>query len=110
MQRRIDVGNAWELPEFWVFDPKVAIEVHNILHDYFNLQKGLHIGAELGWEAYSWLKGAYRMGLNQGYFAAGISAQLWAFKLDVATYAEEVGTEDAQIEDRRYQVNMSLDF
>lgn len=110
LQRTIDIGSSWQLQKFWIFDPKIAIEVQDILHDYYSIKKGLHIGAELGWEAFSWLQGAYRLGINQGYLSAGVGMQLALFRLDVATWSEEVGTSDVEVEDRRYMVNMSLDF
>ena len=109
-QRTIDVGSAWQLPQFWVFDPKVSLEIHNIMHDYFSLRKGFHLGAELGWTAFDWLKGAYRLGLHQGYYTAGISGQLKWFKLEAATWGEEVGTSKTKLEDRRYMVQLSLNF
>ena len=108
--RRFDVGSNWELPSFWVFQPRFLLDVRDIGHEFFTLRKGLHTGVELAWNAFSWLKGGYRMGLNQGYFTAGISAQLAWFALDLATWGEEVGTTNAAKENRRYIVQMSMDF
>lgn len=108
--RVFDLGSAWQLPKFWVFNPRLAFDIRDIGHQYWTFKKGLHLGAELGWEAFSWLQGAYRFGLNQGYLTAGISAQFTMFRLDIATWGEEVGTSNKEQEDRRYALTMALDF
>ena len=33
LQRRIDVGSKWELPQLWVFEPKLAFDVRDMLHE-----------------------------------------------------------------------------
>jgi hypothetical protein len=50
------------------------------------------------------------VGLGQGYLSAGIGAQLAWFRLDAATFGEEVGTSSAKRENRYYIAKMSLDF
>jgi hypothetical protein len=108
--RRIDVGSMWEFPSFWVFHPRFMFDVRDIGHRHWAFTKGLHIGAELLWKAFWWLEGGYRVGFSQGYLTAGLTAQFVWFKLDLATYAEEVGTTEAGNENRLYMVSMSLDF
>lgn len=108
--RRIDIGSKWELPSFWVFKPQVLIEQRDILHDYYSFIKGLHLGAELAWKVAGWLQGSYQLGLSQGYITAGIGAQLTWFRLDLATYSEEIGTADATKENRQYMVKLNLNF
>lgn len=110
MQRRFDVGMSFDTPDIWVFDPRLAIEVRDMGHKNWSFMKGLHIGAELGWEMYSWWKGHWSVGLNQGYITYGFGALLGWFQLDLAGWGEEVGTSDNRIESRRYQLEMSLDF
>ena len=68
------------------------------------------MGAELDWFVANWWKGAYRLGINQGYFTGGISMKFIWFQLDVATWADEIGTKDSPKENRRFMVEMSLDF
>jgi hypothetical protein len=75
-----------------------------------SMKKCLHIGAELLWKTASWLKGAYRVGMGQGYLSMGATANLWIFNLDLATYSEEIGTADAPRESRRWMAKLSLDF
>lgn len=110
LQRRFDVGSKYLLPEFWVFKPKFMFDVRDIGHEYFTFLKGLHTGFELEWTAYSWLRGHYAVGLSQGYITGGVGAQFAWFRLDAATYGEEVGTSKAKKENRYYIAKMSLDF
>lgn len=110
MERRFDVGSKWELPEFWVFKPRLMIDGRDMGSRYASFKKCFHVGAELLWKAFGWLQGGYRMGLSQGYITAGVSAELGIFLLDLATYSEEIGTSGAPRESRRYLARMSLDF
>ncbi len=109
LERTIDVGSAWKLPSFWVFEPTLTLDVRNLRHKYYSFEKALHLGAELAWK-YGWVNGAYRLGLYQGNPSAGVTLQFTIFRLDVATWAEQVGTSDVDIEDRRYMVSLSTDF
>jgi hypothetical protein len=108
--RRGDVGTMWEFPSFWVFQPRFAFDVRDIGHPYWTFKKGLHTGIELLWNVAWWLQGGYRVGLNQGYLTLGFSAQFTWFRLDLSTYGEEIGTANSPLENRRYIVQMSLDF
>ncbi len=110
LERRFDIGSAWYFPSFWLFEPKVTFDIRDIGHSRFALLKGMHLGGELSWQAFSWLEGAYRMGINQGYFTAGLTAQFSLFRLDYATWGEEVGTSTTRIEDRRHMLTLALDI
>lgn len=110
LQRRFDFGSLWELPQFWVFSPRFMFDIRDYGHRYWTFKKGSHLGVELKWDAYSWLRGLYSVGLSQGYFTAGIGAELVWFRLDLTTYGEEIGTNDSSKENRIYLVKMSLDF
>lgn len=110
LQRRLDIGSKWDLPKFWVFDPHLSADVRDIGYDTWTWKKGTHVGAELYWKMYNWWKGHWAVGMNQGYFTAGFGARIAFFQLDLATYGEEVGTDSAPQEDRRYMVECALDF
>lgn len=110
LQRRVDIGSKWELPNFWVFTPKFMFDVRDMGHRYWAFMKGLHTGFELQWDAFSWLRGYYSLGLSQGYYTLGVGAQLVWFRLDLTTYGEEVGTSEAKKENRILMAKMSLDF
>ena len=108
--RRLDVGSKIDLPSFWVFRPRLAADVRDIGHENFTFGKGLHLGAEFLWKVKSWWQGGFRVGLNQGYFTAGLSGTLGIFTLDLVTYADEVGPSDAPKAVRNYGLKASLDF
>lgn len=110
LYRRVDLGGMAELPGFWVFKPRVALDVRDMTHPFWTLKKGLHAGVELLWNVRWWLQGGYRVGYNQGYLSAGLSAQFVWFRLDFATWGEEIGTSGAPQENRRYVAQMSLSF
>jgi hypothetical protein len=108
--RRLDLGMKWDLPKFWVLDPHMAFDMRNIGHENFTWRKGAHAGFELYWKMYNWWKGYWSGGFNQGYWTAGFGARLAWFQVDIASFGEEVGTSSHPKEDRRYLLEMSLDF
>jgi hypothetical protein len=108
--RRVDVGTKLDLPEFWVFRPRVAADLRDIGDQNWTFMKGTHVGAEFWWKMKSWWQGGWRIGLNQGYFTAGFSGTLGIFTLDLVTYAEELGTSDRPKAVRNYGLRASLDF
>lgn len=110
LQRSLDIGSQYSFPRMWVFEPKLMFDLRNIGVTDWDFQSGYHIGAELNWKTYDWLKGGYRVGLNQGYFTVGVDMQLSWFRLDLASWGEEIGTKDNRKELRRVALNMSLDF
>jgi hypothetical protein len=74
------------------------LDIGNAIDEDDDIPKKLHLGAEIRHPRY----GALRAGLNQGYFTAGATFAFGCVRLDVATYAEEVGAYAGQREDRRY--------
>lgn len=110
LQRRLDVGTMWELPDWWVFKSRFAFDVRDIGHDQWTTRKGLHAGVEFLWKLFGWWQGGWRAGLNQGYLTFGFTGKLGVFQLDVATYGEEVGSSETKKESRRYMAKASLDF
>jgi hypothetical protein len=108
--RRFDFGSKWDLPKFWVFDPHLSADMRDIGHPNWSLKKGSHVGMELYWKMYNWWKGHWAAGLNQGYWTAGFGARFAWFQIDLASWGEEVGTDSTPHEDRRYIVEMALDF
>lgn len=110
LYRRIDIGSKWEYPELWIFGGRGVLDFRDILHPSVNFRKSLHLGFEFDWKVFSWWKGHYRIGLNQGYLTAGLSALLGIFNLDLVTYAEDVGSLKNPKESRKYELRMNLDF
>jgi len=110
LKRRLDLGSKWDLPNFWVFDPHMGFDVRDILHENWTIKKGVHVGAELFWEMFSWWKGHWSMGINQGYLSYGVGARFALFRLDISSWGDEVSSDSAPIESRRYMIDMSLEF
>lgn len=63
-----------------------------------------HAGAEAGLA--DWV--FFRAGINQGYLCAGFGLDLPVFKLDLATYGEEMSLNVGGLEDRRYALKISF--
>jgi len=110
LYRVFDIGTKFEMPKLWIFSGRWAVDFKDIGHPNYSTKKGFHAGAEFDWTVSRFWKGNYRVGLNQGYFAFGLSAMLGIFNLDLASYAEEVGTPDNPQSNRQYAVKMNMDF
>lgn len=110
MYRVLDVGTKWEYPSFWLFSGRGVMDVRDIMHPRFSLKKGLHIGFEFDWTVASWWKGAYRVGLSEGFLTAGASALFSLFSLDLVTYAQDVGTYNTPIENRIYALRANINW
>lgn len=110
MYRVLDVGSRWEYPSLWIFSGRGTLDIRDIGHPLFSLKKGLHAGLEFDWTMFSWWKGHYNVGINQGYFTAGLGAQFAWFNLDVVTYGEDVGPQGSPQENRSYMARLNLDF
>ncbi|MFM8315806.1 MAG: hypothetical protein ACKOA8_16115, partial [Deltaproteobacteria bacterium] len=67
-----------------------------------NLLKKIHLGVEVPMGRFS-----VRAGLNQGYLSAGLGINLYALRLDLATYGEET-SEVNRRESRRYLASLAL--
>jgi hypothetical protein len=110
LHRTFDVGSSFNLPQWWVWKSKFALDVRDMGHPNWTPKKGVHAGVEFLWEMSSWFKGGWRAGINQGYWTAGFTGQIWAFKLDLSSYGQEVGTSSTPKQDRLYMFTTSLDF
>ena len=93
-----------------VFDPHFAVDERDMGDPNWSFRKGSHVGVELYWKMYNWWKGHWAAGLNQGYWTAGFGARMAWFQLDLATWGEEVGADSQPKEDRRYILELALDF
>jgi hypothetical protein len=110
LHRVVDLGVRFDYPDFWIFSGRGEFDVRDIGHPNENWRKALHMGLEFDWTVSSWWKGHYRVGLNQGYFTAGISALLGIFNLDAVTYGEDVGSYDHPDVNRMYMLRLNIDI
>lgn len=110
LYRVLDVGTRWEYPSFWIFGGRGTLDVRDIGHPNFSARKGLHVGFEFDWAVANWWKGQYRFGMNQGFLSAGASFLFAVFRLDLVTYAEDVGSYDVPKENRVYLLKTNFDL
>lgn len=109
-RRRFDVGAKFDLPDWWIWKTRFAIDERDIGHDNWTWGKGFHAGAEFLWKVAGWWKGGWRIGINQQYPTFGFTAKLGCFQLDLATYGEQVESSRNPQQSRRYMAKASLDF
>ncbi len=110
LYRVFDFGSKWEYPPLWIFRGRGLLDIRDLGHPSYTWRKSVHVGFEFDWTVTSWWKGQWRVGLNQMYYTAGVSALFSIFRLDLATYGEEFGALSAPVENRVYQVKLNMDF
>lgn len=67
----------------------------------------LNLGTEIGSSYFTRDTDAgFALGLNEGYFCAGIFADAWLFRVDLANYAVELGENPGQRMDRRWALSI----
>lgn len=110
LYRVIDVGSRWEYPSAWIFSGRGVMDFRDLMHPNVSLRKSLHLGFEFDWTVRNWWRGAYRVGLNEGFFTAGLSAKFACFNLDLVTYGEDIGTYSTPKENRLYSTRLNLNW
>ena len=110
LYRVFDFGTRFEIPQFWIFGGRFAIDERDYNHPQFNWKRGFHAGFEFDWTVTSWWKGQWRAGYQNGDGTAGFSALFTIFRLDLATYSEDVGTYLNPKPNREYELKMSMDI
>jgi len=77
-------------------------------YDGGDMMKRLRFGAETNaWDG--WLSTmSLRGGMYQGYYTAGVDLRLSVLEVSYATYAEEMGAESGQDENRRHMFNLKI--
>lgn len=110
LHRTYDFGMKFEFPSVTIFGARLAFDVRDVAHPNFSFRKGMHVGFEIDWRMASWWKGQYQIGMNQGYLSLGLNALLGAFRLDLVTYGEDIGSFDQPKENRLYLVKMNIDY
>jgi len=82
------------------------VDILGWMGDDNDIGKRIHLGLE--YDLTKILK--LRTGFNQGYMTFGLGVDTKNVKLDVLTYAEEVGNHSGQQKDRRYLLSLGLGF
>jgi hypothetical protein len=103
--RSIGVGGSLSRATWGAFTNTVAaLEFTDILNNgNGSIFRTIHIGGETHWKSF-----AVRLGLNQGYWTAGLGVDFRFITLDLASYGEEMGLNAGTLEDRRYTLNLGL--
>ncbi|MBY0316695.1 MAG: hypothetical protein K2Q26_14320 [Bdellovibrionales bacterium] len=101
---QMDVGLGFE-KDFSAFIIRPALEYKYLNGSDIQFGKKVHAGVELEFPLF-----ILRGGLNQGYWTAGATLDLWFLQVDAATYGVEMGEYPGQDEDRRYVVQLVADF
>lgn len=81
------------------FDYKHATNMNEVA------QKKIHLGLEVDLPLF-----AVRGGLHQGYYTAGVGADIGLLRVDAATYGVELGEYPGQKEDRRYVIEATIEL
>ena len=71
-----------------------------------DIMRRLHGGVELNIADAFFIRG----GMNQKYWTAGLELSMFNYQFQVASYGEDVGSDQASKEDRRYVVKFSFRF
>jgi hypothetical protein len=106
IQDRMNVGIGME-KDFGLAKLRPALEFKMLNSSSTEVQIGkrLHMGLELELPLLT-----LRGGFHQGYYTYGASFDFWVFQVDAATYAVELGEYVGQQEDRRYMIQLTMDF
>ncbi len=110
LYRVLDVGAKFEYPNLWIFGGRGVLDFRDIGHPNFTTRKSFHLGFEFDWRVTSWWKGAYRIGVNQGYPTLGFSALFSIFNLDLVSYGEDVGSTNNPKENRMYLAKLNINI
>jgi len=83
----------------------VAVEARHLLESDIQIGNKLHVGAELSLALLD-----LRVGMNQGYLTYGAGINFYFFRLDAASYGEELGAYPGQIQDNRIQIGLTMNL
>ena len=77
-------------------------------YDENDMMKRLRVGVGIGLIDSRLLSATINLGLYQAAYTAGVNIELSLFKLNVATYQENIGTTGTPVEDRRYMAQLGF--
>jgi hypothetical protein len=104
----VDIGYAQDF-DLNVTNATFAIDYVDIFHNFSqddDIAKRIRLGGEFQFLDVIFV----RAGLYQGYFTAGMNLEAKVVRLDLLTYAEEIGTFAGQRVDRRYAGRFVIGF
>nr|BFD68270.1 hypothetical protein HAGR004_32920 [Bdellovibrio sp. HAGR004] len=83
----------------------IALEGQHLLDPDIQIGKKLHLGTEISLPFLD-----LRAGVNQGYVSYGVGMDFFIFRIDAASYTEELGVYPGQSADNRIMVGLSIDL
>lgn len=83
----------------------IALEGQHLLDPDIQIGKKLHLGTEISLPFLD-----LRAGVNQGYVSYGVGMDFFIFRIDAASYTEELGVYPGQSADNRVMVGLSIDL
>lgn len=83
----------------------IALEGTHLLDSDIQIGKKVHLGTEISIPFLD-----IRAGINQGYVSYGVGLDFFIFRLDAASYTEELGVYPGQTADQRYAIALSMDL
>jgi hypothetical protein len=95
----LGLGATIKLP---ALDLKTSIDFKHLTDRGISVPLKIHMGVEAVLPMLT-----LRGGLNQGYYTAGVSFNLFFFDIEVSTYGEEIGSYPGQKQDRRYTLKFT---
>lgn len=103
--RTLGLGISARRAELWKFtDALLAFELTDIGNNTNgSIFRLVHLGGEIRYGVL-----APRLGINQGYFTAGLGFDLRFLTLDLATYGEELSLNPGKFSDRRYAMKLAF--
>lgn len=106
MDTQVNAGVAIEtsLAFITVIGALDYLDIGNNIGEDDDMPKRLHLGGEVKLAKLL----SVRAGLNQGYYTAGATLDLFVFRFDALTYGEEIGAHAGQRVDRRYLGQISF--
>lgn len=83
----------------------IALEGRHLLEPDVQIGKKIHLGTEISLPFLD-----LRAGFNQGYLSYGVGLDFFIFRLDAASYTEELGVYPGQTADNRVMIGLSIDL
>ena len=96
------LGVGFDIPGI---DWTAGAEFRQLNQNDIQFGKKLHIGTELSIPLFD-----FRAGIDQGYFTYGAGFNFLIFRVDAASYTEELGVYPGQTAENRYAVSVSIDL
>ena len=104
----VDYMDIFNANQIRIYDYSTNGEVQYTDYDESDYMKRLRVGVGVGLFDTWFISTTLNGGLYQGAYTAGLDFQLAVFKLNFATYKEQIGSGDVDISDRRYMAKLAI--